>query len=469
MKYRVHPSRRHRHRGVTSLLAMLFLMLFSALAIGFYTTTSNAVQISYNDRRGTLALAAAESGMNYIRHHLGRVSIPPGTTVDQVDEVLHQNLVYLLKGTANLNRRDITKVGNTIYIPDDPTQFIALDSSGNHGFRIAITDWAGEIVVKVTGRYATPAMLAAGTPTLRTITMDFTRQSRPATAFNYAVSSKGQVVISRGGILSADPANPKLANVMSATTAPPSISMAGGTVGGDLNIVEGGSAQISSGTVGGESQVSLIYRDHVLTIPPPEFPVPDTAYYRPYATNTYNPGLHTQKNIRIPANTNPQFTGGDTVQGIMYIESPNTVTFRGTFNLQGFIVFENANDTTRNLLDFRGSVVQSPLPSGAQFDPLRVTTGVSVLAPSAGVTMSGSSNSFLIGNVMIGSFLFDGAADIVIDHGTLMTFKDTGASATFTGKNVKFTGIGATNLPTTGLNFAAYYVAKPTSYREVLP
>jgi hypothetical protein len=147
------------------------------------------------------------------------------------------------------------------------------------------------------------------------------------------------------------------------------------------------------------------------------------------------------------------------------------VTFRGNFNLQGFIVFEDKNSTTSNTMDFRGSITQAPLPSSSQFDTLRSTTGVSILAPTTAVTMSGSTDSMLMGNVMVGKFTFNGAADIQVDRGTLVTYStDTTGAATFAGKNVKFTATGASNLPTgTGISYSSNFTAKPDSYQEVAP
>jgi type II secretory pathway component PulK len=71
--------RARRHRGITSLLAMLFVTLFAALAVGFYASVTTAVQVSYNDQRGTLALTAADSGMDFMRYQLANVWIPPNT------------------------------------------------------------------------------------------------------------------------------------------------------------------------------------------------------------------------------------------------------------------------------------------------------------------------------------------------------------------------------------------------------
>lgn len=462
------PARRPVRRGVSSVLAMLYLVLFATLAIGFYAATTTAVQVSGNEQRTLRAQLAAESGMEFMRYHLGTLRMPPGTKPEESFDALYNCLVASLQDTLNLGSGSIGVSGNTISIPADANQYIAIDPDSHQSFRVTITDWAGEIVVKVTGRYATPAMLSSGSAVYRTITMEFTRQNRPMEAFTYAVSSRGQVVITRGGILSADPYNPNQASVMSASATNGSINMSGGEVSGNLNIVEDATAVVTGGKVAGTSNTAIIYQDHIKVVATPDFPVADTSVFKPYAVNTYDPSKKTQQNIRIPPNTNPKFTGNDTVQGIMYIEAPNIVEFRGSFNLHGFIVAEEGGPSSTTL-DFRGNVTQLPLPSGDEFDALRVTTGISILAPDADVIMSGSSESHLIGNVMIGKFSFNGAGTINIERGTLMTFRPGNNAAIFSGKDVKFSATGAGNLPSPGLYYSTHYLPKPNSYQEVLP
>jgi hypothetical protein len=407
--------------------------------------------------------------MDFMRYQLANVWIPPNTDPSLVVDERYKDLRNRMYGSGNLRGLSVGQSGHTINIPAAQDQYIYLDSSGTSAFRVTITDWAGEIVVKVTGRYATPSMRSAGSPSVRTITMDYTRQSLPTSTFNYAVASKGAVSISGGSITAVDPSNNSLATVMSAMAANGAISMSKGTIGGDLNVVNGATADVKRGTVGNESDPALIQQDHVHTVSNPEFPTVDTSVYKQYATNTYQGGLKVQKNIRVPAGTNPTFNANDTVQGIIYVESPNQVTLNGDFKLQGFIVFENAGSSAVNSLTFKGNVSQTPLPSSPAFDNLRATTGVAILAPSAAVSMTGSTDSFVKGNIIVGSFSFAGSADLQIDQGTIMTLNDGANSAVFAGKTVKFTATGANNMPNQGLSYSTYYAPKPSSYQEIMP
>jgi len=60
-------------RGVTALLAMIFLVLFATLAVGFYASTNQTAVISTNEKNGTISLTAAESGMDFIRYQLALI------------------------------------------------------------------------------------------------------------------------------------------------------------------------------------------------------------------------------------------------------------------------------------------------------------------------------------------------------------------------------------------------------------
>src|SRR5687768_11871580 len=70
------PPRARGRRGITSLFAMLYMLIFSALAIGFYSAVTMAVQVAHNDERSHGAQMAAESGMQFMKYHLGRVKFP---------------------------------------------------------------------------------------------------------------------------------------------------------------------------------------------------------------------------------------------------------------------------------------------------------------------------------------------------------------------------------------------------------
>ena len=113
------PARRLRtsrprpalRRGVASILAMMYLMLFAILAVGFYATTGTNSQVAHNEQRRHVSLSAAESGMDFMRYHLSQMKIPPTTPENQVLQEIYNDLSDQLDETPNMGHM---KVG---YIP----------------------------------------------------------------------------------------------------------------------------------------------------------------------------------------------------------------------------------------------------------------------------------------------------------------------------------------------------------------
>src|SRR5688500_12889486 len=129
----IRPISRRYRRGMTSLLAMLYLVLFGTLSIGFYAATTTQSQIVANDERTALAQMASESGMDFMRYQLGRVTINPLTPPEDVLPELFEDLRLQLEDTYNLAGQRIGLVGNTIQIPENGGS-IRLNGSGNSRF-----------------------------------------------------------------------------------------------------------------------------------------------------------------------------------------------------------------------------------------------------------------------------------------------------------------------------------------------
>src|SRR5438128_856874 len=142
--------RRRARRGVVSVLAMLYLVIFATLALGFYTAVTTSVQIAHNDERAMNAQIAAESGLQFMRYQLGQVRFPGSTPTDQILQEVFNDLVAQTLNSANLNGHPIGMAGGTIYVPGSADgYYIPLDDAGA-GFRATITDLGtGNIRVKV--------------------------------------------------------------------------------------------------------------------------------------------------------------------------------------------------------------------------------------------------------------------------------------------------------------------------------
>src|SRR3954467_8141622 len=105
---------RRPRRGIASLLAMLFMILFSALAIGFYATSTMAVQVSKNEKVASEAMLAAEGGLQFMRYELGSVDIATTTTNDNLLPAVCAELARLMNGTTNMGGQTVQIVNSAI-------------------------------------------------------------------------------------------------------------------------------------------------------------------------------------------------------------------------------------------------------------------------------------------------------------------------------------------------------------------
>jgi hypothetical protein len=343
---------------------------------------------------------------------------------------------------------------------------VRLDALGATAFTGTITNWGAGVVVKSAGTFTS----SAGTTVSRAISMDFTLQPIPTTAFSYAVASAGQVVVSKNSVTGITGVPASVASIMSTSSTAGAITVSGGSVGGQLYVLNGATATFSGGSVSGSSSNATIQADYVHTVPPQNFPIIDTSGFQAYAVNTWASGVGTQQNVYVPPNTNPVIAGNATIQGIMFIASPNTVKFSGNVTLDGFIVFQDNSSATSDSLTFNGNVTTAALPAGAAFDPLRSISGIGIMAPTAAVTVSGNTTSYVRGNVIADTFTMSGAAQLEIDQGTLMTMS-TGSKSTWLNgtKSLTFSGSGQNNQPTEGVSYNQYFAPNQSTYQEILP
>jgi hypothetical protein len=286
-------------RGATAVLAMLYLVLFSAMALGFYASSTMSVQISANDERVSRSFIATESGLDFLRFHLARVDMPP-TSADPTNE-LWSDLKSRLESTGNFSGLTIGRSGTVINIPAEANGWVKLNTRGDTLFRAVITDWPqqGKCVTTIYGKY--------GNTISRAVSMEFTRVPRDTSVFDNAIAAKGQVVVEGGNLVAMDPRQNGIAKMMSAHPAGQpgaAITMTGGTIGGTLTVMDGSTAAITGGSVNGESNLANIIdpdKGNITTAnDAPAFPFVDTSPYAAFATNVYENTHDTQKNVRIP-------------------------------------------------------------------------------------------------------------------------------------------------------------------------
>src|SRR6266568_5039750 len=139
-----------RRRGVAALIAMMYLVIFATLAVGFYVSANSAVIVSDNEARGARGLAAAETGMDFTRYQLANIKVPANTQTSDLLSVVTAQLSPLLDGTANMKGHTVSLTNGTIYLPSS-NDWITADSTTGMKFRVAITQNADTLVVKSVG------------------------------------------------------------------------------------------------------------------------------------------------------------------------------------------------------------------------------------------------------------------------------------------------------------------------------
>src|SRR5688572_23906942 len=382
----------HRRRGTTAVLAMLYLVIFSTLAVGFYSTVTTATQIAANDERAMNAQVAAESGMQFMKYQLTKVRIPGTTPNDKVQEELFKALALhkeLKSDSPNMDGQPIAASGDAIFVPNQAKgHYIPLDGGGA-GFRATVIDVGdGSVLVKAVGRYR-------GAVIVRAVELGFVSVPLSSNIFDYGIVTRGPIDM-RGNPSITGPDNPRHADVMSTYLNPTQTTMSGrAAIGGELHLVDP-NAQVdlsNSASIGGTSNTTLRDSSIKRGVDEPEFPTVDTSIFLKYATNPYRSGQKTYVNTIVPANANPSFSGG-TIEGVLYIRQPNKVSFSGQTTIRGVIVTETrATYDVGNSIGFSGGVTQYGIETLPANDPrfpadLRALQGSAILAPGFAVSLT---------------------------------------------------------------------------------
>jgi len=217
-------------------------------------------------------------------------------------------------------------------------------------------------------------------------------------------------------------------NVLSLYQGSPALSMNGGpSIAGDVFMTNSHTtASVSGGSSVGGSSIGAIRSSHIHVgnpDPEPELPAVDTNIFLPYVKTVYKPGQSVYRNVRIPANTNPPpFSSDVTIEGVMYVEYPNTLSFSGKTTLRGTIVVQNGAPTGSGSIKFTGQFEASgmdSLPATPDFpEEERKLTGSVILAPGFTLDFGGGAGT-AGGTLVADSFSYHGNSGGVV-NGTLI-------------------------------------------------
>ena len=454
------------------ILALLYLVLFSAIALGFFAQTNLGAQVSTNEEYVLEAQVASESGLQFLRYQLSRVTIDVTVPGDQIFERIYNQLSARLEGTPNMGTQIVgyvpTPGAKAINIPSLANQYIPLKSDGTQ-FRATITELAGgRIRVASTGR-------ARGGAVARSIAMDFIESPKRA-VMDYGVATRGTVELNaRSAIRGAtDPTRGKVFSTYTSVSKP--IQMNGSAtalISGHVYLTHLTGSVGGSGTIAGESTPSNWGPYIHANTPAPEFPVADPQPFIDYLVGretliTGNNSASYLANIRIKAGCNPTLSGGGTYEGVILIEAPNQVTFTPGCTIRGVIVVANPTEATAtNKITFNGATVfQGTQTLSDAFGSLKTLTGSSIVAPNFQVDFAGASGSVLSGATLV--------KGLSLSLNSVMTFNipvlATGTGLTYLSSDsvIKIAGDPPASIPA-GFRFSHSYAPHPATYLEVAP
>jgi Tfp pilus assembly protein PilX len=367
-----------KHNGVVLIITMIILAVISVLALSLAAVSAANLNIIENRSNASKALTSAHSGIEILKYFLNDASASTGSQcIPSIAAYLSCPIPFTSDGTQ---------------INFDP---ITIDSADNQSFSASLTKpnyYSDTVSLAVTGSCGT-----FNSTFNKTITVDFNVVSRGNSVFDYGVASKGALQMSGQAELNGVDLAIDSSVYIDGQSSGNSFSITNkASVAGNVYISAPYANPPSIGNqakVGGESMPDAC--DHIfLGTPPVEFPTPNPSFFESFATGTIdNNDNAVLNNVKIDANTNPTFSGHVTINGVLFIEQPNIVTFAGQATVRGIIVGDGAVGPSEpsNKLIFSGQVKCYDVNglTGAEFDDIKEQTGTFIIAPGFSAQFSG--------------------------------------------------------------------------------
>jgi len=439
-----------KRRGVVLIAAMIFLVIFSSLIFSLAAISAVNAQIASNQCKADGARACAESGLEVIRFWLSTISIPGDTEPGQK----FYQIASLLQNTLAANN-----ITNITVIPDDDGSKITipsvtLDSQKGQTFSAQITPLPSAsnpdtLKLDVTGVYGSIS---------KNISVNYDFAERADTVFDFGVATKGPLSLAGNIELSGVNVAVESSVYIESENSNLALSIIGNSqIAGDVSVVNPVANVVLQGgkaSIGGETGQDAIDNHVSFGVPPTEFPIPDPGHFEQYVTNVIDSSTDTTadatfENVRIAAGTNPTFSGHVTLKGIVFIETPNIVTFTGGTDITGIIVGDGDyhDDSGANQITFAGNVDSKPvseLPDTPEFAAIKQETGTFLLAPGFFTSFGGSFET-LNGAIAANGVQFFGNAGGTI-HGSVINYSES--SMILTGNSdLFFNRSGVTEVP----------------------
>ncbi|MGB2822235.1 MAG: hypothetical protein WBF17_14720 [Phycisphaerae bacterium] len=381
-----HRSHNTARAGMALVLGLFLVFVLVSLAVAFACSANMGLQQSRNHRLVSDARMTAESGLAFYGYLVRSVEVSGSLTGQAILDSLAATLGERLNGSPTFQGGSLQYDGSTIVMP--PVSFVDRRSF-TAGIAIAR---ANTLRLSVTGEVFSPA--GAGSAVRRSVSIEFAPEF--GVAFGYGVYAKGPITVGENANFTGvnDPSEASICSAAGGVA----ISVESGYISGDVVTCDPQATVNVGATIGGD----------VYTIDEPPEPEINGSIFEPFATNTVDSDTDTSSgtftNVRVKAGTNPLFGSGVTIQGVMYIETPNVVQFTGEANITGVIVSEDPGEAApagQNAVSFKNNLTLygvDELPAVPEFDELRGMTGSAFLLP--GFTLDFKNNFTAIGGTV---------------------------------------------------------------------
>ena len=412
------------NNGIVLLSCLAFVCLFSAFAVSMATMSITNVRIANNRQKANKALNSALSGLEVTRYWLKGIQIPgsvgPSQRLYAVNTALNNKLTA--QSISNINTSyssgyNLVNISNVTLNPSTNQTFSAIISQPD----------ADTIQLTITGRCGEFS---------KQISTNFEFGTIGNSVFDFGVASKGPLIMS--GQAEIDAVN--LAIEASVYIEGTNISgdafsiTNNASVAGDVTIAnEYGTYSIGSrSSVGGASGNDAL--DHIFVgADYVEFPTPQPTYFSQFATGAVMDtpddwdNHDTLNNVTIAAGTNPTFASDVTINGVLFIEYPNTVTFAGKSVINGILVGNGPinNEQGSSSINFSGQVICNSVSvlNPLIFGDVTQETGTFICAPGFNLDFSGQANQ-ISGAIAANGISFTGQAGGTV-NGSIINYSTT--------------------------------------------
>ena len=420
------------HRGIALLVTLIFLTLFACLAVWIAASADANLTIAHNRIEGQQALAMAGTGLQLIQKSLSDMPVNGVTDAATMHTAIHDHLAAHLAADSATSPM-LTELANLITVdPPGVTVKITLTRADGRQGTVTLGIWSPNaedgthVTIKATANFGgeLDGVSATRAAFCRMVVL---ANGGKTVLSDYGIASLGPVQMKGNAkIFSADANDPADGTVLAATDDPAYAILLQGNVE-----VAGVAVPYSDIKKIGNS--TTILSDPIMgdDVPTPVWPTVNEeslSCFEPFATNPYIAGATILSNVRIPASTTPRTLSNVTILGVLYIESPNQVTFSGTTQITGVIVAEppSEENLTANKIIFGvddNDILEDDVLTlrsvealvGAEYDSLKDLNGSFLLAPGFSTEFHGDCNFDMVNGCMVASkFTFKGNP-----HGTI--------------------------------------------------